>query len=282
MSACKTYYETVRRNFRFSQPDLAVQAEAVKNAARSRQRRKAAGSEAECISSSWRFCVDYRRRNAVTRKDSYPLPRIDDALDHISGSRWFSSLDLRSGHWQVEQAPDTVQVGPEVPQSRDDGKELLACDAVIPPCFIQSTAVVCNHLLSAVSWLRQDGADAHLAGICVQDEWPVRVGIAPHSLAIVLSRVGEDSPEVTEGEKPQRHHHHTGYEIFADFKDENMQHFWNKKVTDAISDTFFLGWIDEHVLLIQGKEDHLEVLREGWMRRALKPPRGFDIKYLDC
>ncbi|XP_064201185.1 storkhead-box protein 2-like isoform X1 [Anguilla rostrata] len=111
--------------------------------------------------------------------------------------------------------------------------------------------------------------------------------IAPHSLAIVLSRAGdeEDSPEEPGGEKPpppqpQQQHHHTGYEIFADFKAENMQHFWNKKVTDAISETFFLGWIDEHVLLIQGKEDHLEVLREGWMRRALKPPRGFEIKYL--
>lgn len=99
--------------------------------------------------------------------------------------------------------------------------------------------------------------------------------IAPHSLAIVLSRVGSDnSPTVTE----KLQHHHTGYEIFADFKAENMQHFWNKKVTDAIAETFFLGWIDEHVLLIQGKEDHLEVLREGWTRRALKPPRGFEIK----
>lgn len=103
--------------------------------------------------------------------------------------------------------------------------------------------------------------------------------IAPHSLAIVLSRTGgDDSPGVTESDAPP--HHHTGYEIFADFKSENMQHFWNKMVSDAIAETFFLGWIDEHVLLIQGKEDHLEVLREGWMRRTLKPPQGFDIKYL--
>lgn len=99
--------------------------------------------------------------------------------------------------------------------------------------------------------------------------------IAPHSLGIVLSRVGaEESPAVTD--KLQQHH--TGYEIFADFKAVNMQHFWNKKVTDAISETFFLGWIDEDVLLIQGKEHHLEVLREGWTRRALKPPGGFEIK----
>ncbi len=103
--------------------------------------------------------------------------------------------------------------------------------------------------------------------------------IAPHSLAIVLSRVvAEDAPVVTESEEPP--HHHTGYEIFADFKSLNMKYFWNKMVADAIAETFFLGWIDEHVLLIQGKEDHLEVLREAWMRRSLKPPQGFDIKYL--
>ncbi|XP_062334045.1 storkhead-box protein 2 isoform X1 [Osmerus eperlanus] len=101
--------------------------------------------------------------------------------------------------------------------------------------------------------------------------------IAPHSLALVMSRIGakEDSPATT-----QKHHHHMGYEIFADFKAVNMEQFWNKKVTDAIKDTFFLGWIDEHVLLIQGKEDHLEVLREAWSRRALKPPAGFDIKFI--
>ncbi|GBN55348.1 Retrovirus-related Pol polyprotein from transposon 297 [Araneus ventricosus] len=47
---------------------------------------------------STRFCVDYRKLNEITIKDSYPLPRIDDTQDALNGSQWFSTLDLKSGY----------------------------------------------------------------------------------------------------------------------------------------------------------------------------------------
>ena len=48
-----------------------------------------------------RFCIDYRALNEITRKDSYPLPNIQDCFDALGGTTWFSSIDLQSGYWQV-------------------------------------------------------------------------------------------------------------------------------------------------------------------------------------
>ena len=57
---------------------------------------------------SIRFCVDYRKVNNVTKKDAYPLPRIDACLDTLAGAVWYSTFDLRSGFHQVEMDPRDV------------------------------------------------------------------------------------------------------------------------------------------------------------------------------
>ncbi|KAH9133302.1 hypothetical protein AeRB84_020594, partial [Aphanomyces euteiches] len=58
---------------------------------------------------SIRFCIDYRRLNKVTVKDSYPMPRIDDLLDVLGRAKLFSTMDIVSGYWNVPMAKEGIE-----------------------------------------------------------------------------------------------------------------------------------------------------------------------------
>ena len=71
---------------------------------------------------STRFCIDYRKVNSITHKDAYPLPRIDNTLDTLSESQWFSTVDLLSGYWKVEE------INPKQPLQHVKGcTNLMSC-----------------------------------------------------------------------------------------------------------------------------------------------------------
>ena len=55
-----------------------------------------------------RLCIDYRKLNAVTVPDYQPIPRIDDVLDYLGKSKYFSTLDITSGYWHVKMNPEDI------------------------------------------------------------------------------------------------------------------------------------------------------------------------------
>ena len=57
---------------------------------------------------SLRFCVDYRALNTFTIRYRFPLSRALDLIDRLAGAKYFSSLDLRSGYWQIKIAEEDV------------------------------------------------------------------------------------------------------------------------------------------------------------------------------
>ncbi len=56
-----------------------------------------------------RFCTDYCSLNDVTRKNSYPLPCIDDNLEALEGKKMFCTLDLATGYWQIKMSDMDIE-----------------------------------------------------------------------------------------------------------------------------------------------------------------------------
>ena len=85
---------------------------------------------------SLRFCVDFGQLNAATVKDAHPLPRIDDLLNALHGAKWFSTLDLKSGYWQVpitEQDKAKTAFGTSSGQLFEFNRSPLVCAMHLPP-----------------------------------------------------------------------------------------------------------------------------------------------------
>ena len=58
---------------------------------------------------SKRLCTDFRNVNKITIKHNFPLPRCEEILERLRGAKYFSSLDLKSGYWQIELDEDSIK-----------------------------------------------------------------------------------------------------------------------------------------------------------------------------
>lgn len=57
----------------------------------------------------YRFCVDFRKLNSVTKKDAYPIPYVSSILDRLKGAKYLSSIDIKSAFWQVPMAENSKE-----------------------------------------------------------------------------------------------------------------------------------------------------------------------------
>ena len=96
-----------------------------------------------------RFCVDYRKLNAITKKDVYPLPRCEEILESLAGTAYFTHLDLVRGYWQIKVADqDREKTAFSTPDGHYQFKRMPFGLTNAPATFQRAM----NTILAGLSW----------------------------------------------------------------------------------------------------------------------------------
>ncbi len=97
----------------------------------------------------WRFCVNYDKLNKITKKDSYPLSRMDDLLDSLQDCKSFSLIDLESGYWQIPMAEEDKEKTAFTCHLRTFQFRRMPFDLCNAPSTFQR---VMDHVLGGLKW----------------------------------------------------------------------------------------------------------------------------------
>ena len=103
-----------------------------------------------------RLCVDYRGLNSVTKPNQFPLPRIDNMLDQLNSTQYFTTLDLAAGYWQVRMSSASREKTAFVTQQR------LFEFCVMPFGLTNAPAVFQRLMEQLISGLNPCGATVYI------------------------------------------------------------------------------------------------------------------------